>query len=65
MMSYTIEEARRIIADAGFIARVSPNSLGLVVYEGDVDQPGTWTEISRIAIWNERVSSGSLHQFSA
>ncbi len=64
-MTYTTEEARKIIADAGFIARVSATGLGLNVYEGDVDQPGTWMEVGRISIRDGKVSSSSLLQFGS
>jgi hypothetical protein len=60
---YQIEEARRIIADAGFIGRISMSGVGLIVYEGEEDRPGTWMEIARISIRHGTVDGGALHQF--
>ena len=59
-MEYSVEEARRIVANAGFIARVSAGGGLLVLYEGDEERPGTWMDIGRVAIQNGKVSSKAL-----
>jgi hypothetical protein len=57
---YDIEWARRVLADAGYIARVSAVGHVLCVYDGDVDDPGTWMECERIAIRDGKVDGAAL-----
>lgn len=59
-MTYTIEEARQIIANAGYIGKVTASGLGIAIYEGDEAAPGTWMEIGRLAIQDGQVSSAAL-----
>lgn len=61
-MNYKTDEARRIFADHGLIARVSAEGGILVVYEGEEHSPGTWMEISRIQIQNGEISGSAFHQ---
>ena len=59
-MKYSIDEARLVIADHGFIAKVSAQGGVLVVYEGEEHLPGSWMEIGRCAIKDGKVASSSI-----
>ena len=59
-IQYEVEQARRILADHGWIARVSANGGFLNIYDGDVDRPGTWMECERIAIRDGQVDGYKL-----
>lgn len=64
-MVYQVEEARRIIADHGFIGRVSAQGGMLVVYEGEEHSPGTWMEIGRLGIRNGTVMGSDIERIVA
>ncbi len=57
---YSIEEARRIFADHGYVSRRSVMGAGLVVYDGDEDRPDTWMEVGRVSIVDDEISSGAV-----
>lgn len=59
-VTYAVDEARRIIGDAGLIGRASASGTVLVIYDGDEENPGTWMEIDRLRITAGRISSSSL-----
>lgn len=61
---YTVDEARRFIADQGLIARVSAQGGRLVIYDGDEENPGTWMEVDAVAIRDGMVSARFLASFA-
>ena len=60
-MRYSVDEARRIVGDAGYIGRVSASGKLLCIYDGDAEQPGTWMEFARLTITNGTVSGEALN----
>lgn len=61
-MDTSIDEAQRIAADAGYIAKVSALGGLLVLYDGDAAAPRTWMECGRVRIQDGKVSAAALAQ---
>lgn len=58
--TFTTQDAQNFLRAAGYVSRVSANGLGLVVYEGQEDKPGSWMEFDRLAIQDGFISGASL-----
>lgn len=58
-----VSEGRAVLANAGYIGRVSVVGGSLIAYSGDEMDPATWMECDRFVIRDGKVSATAIHAF--